>query len=112
MGSGVHGMPQWSGDAAGLSHCTLCFAKCRFTGAFDRLPDQFCRLLDRLSDQFAKHCAAGAYTDAVAAVAEEHLDFVMGFISISPSKWSSVCSPGLIHMTPGVQLVKARPPEP
>lgn len=51
----------------------------------------------------------GAYTEEVAAVAEEHLDFVMGFISISPSKWSAKCSPGLIHMTPGVQLVKASP---
>ena len=27
-----------------------CNAKCRFTSTFDRLPDQFCRLLDRLSD--------------------------------------------------------------
>ena len=38
-----------------LCGCKLCFAERRFTGAFDRLPDQFCRLLDRLSDQFAKH---------------------------------------------------------
>ena len=34
-----------------------CYAKCRFTGIFDRLPGQLCRLLDRLSDQLAHHCA-------------------------------------------------------
>jgi Orotidine 5'-phosphate decarboxylase / HUMPS family len=47
----------------------------------------------------------GAYTEAVAAAAAQHEDFVMGFISISPSQWSGPApSPGLIHMTPGVQL--------
>ena len=30
--------------------------KCRYTCPFDRLPDQSCRLLDRLSDCFALHC--------------------------------------------------------
>ena len=30
-------------------------AKCRFTGIFDRRPDQFYRLLDRLSDHLALH---------------------------------------------------------
>jgi uridine monophosphate synthetase len=49
--------------------------------------------------------AKGAYTEAVAAAAAQHEDFVMGFISISPSQWSGPApSPGLIHMTPGVQL--------
>ena len=32
-----------------------CFAKCPFTCQFDRLSDQFCQSLDRLSDHFAKH---------------------------------------------------------
>ena len=51
----------------------------------------------------------GAYTEAVAATAEEHLDFVMGFISTAPSRWPKRSSPGLIHMTPGVQLVEVWP---
>ena len=51
----------------------------------------------------------GAYTEAVAAAAEEHLDFVMGFISTAPSRWPKRSSPGLIHMTPGVQLVEVWP---
>ena len=35
-----------------------CSAKCPFYPPLDRPPDQFCRLLDRLPDQFAKHGAA------------------------------------------------------
>ena len=68
------------------------------------------RTIDSLKLTRVTVLCAGEYTEAVAAVAEEHLDFVMGFISISPSKWIAKCSPGLIHMTPGVQLVKVRSP--
>ena len=35
---------------------SLCNEKCRFTGIFDRLPDQFYRLLDRFSNKLASHC--------------------------------------------------------
>ena len=48
--------------------------------------------------------ANGDYTKKVAAAAEENQDFVMGFISVSPNAWGVETSPGLIHMTPGVQL--------
>ena len=36
-----------------------CNAKCRFTGNFDRAPDQLCQLLDRLSDHLALHWVQG-----------------------------------------------------
>lgn len=44
------------------------------------------------------------YAAAVAAAAEANADFVCGFISQTPATWSPPASPGMIHMTPGVQL--------
>ena|SRR3990167_4424360 len=44
--------------------------------------------------------ATGSYAKQAAAMAEEHLDFVMGFISLR--KISD--NPGMIHFTPGVKL--------
>ncbi len=48
--------------------------------------------------------AAGAYTEAAAAMALAHPDFVCGFISVRPAAWATRTPPGLVHMTPGVQL--------
>ncbi|EIE21646.1 monophosphate synthase [Coccomyxa subellipsoidea C-169] len=48
--------------------------------------------------------ATGAYTEKVAEAAAANQDFVMGFICQSPADWATAVPPGLVHMTPGVQL--------
>ncbi|XP_064800992.1 uridine 5'-monophosphate synthase-like [Oncorhynchus masou masou] len=60
--------------------------------------DRGCLLIAQMSSQGS--LATGDYTQAVVKMAEEHSDFVFGFIS--GSKISS--KPEFLHMTPGVQM--------
>ncbi|KAJ8012873.1 hypothetical protein DPEC_G00047400 [Dallia pectoralis] len=58
-----------------------------------------CLLIAQMSSQGS--LATGDYTQAVVKMAEEHSDFVFGFIS--GSRISS--KPEFLHMTPGVQML-------